>query len=121
MPPCAGTPSIPPIDAAWNIGVWCRNTSSASNRHTMHHVVQVEHLGAVVEQHALRQAGGAAGVHEDDGIVLVGLVGDLRRRAREQVFVLDVVRRVAVADHHDVLDADRLAHLVDDAARRTGR
>ena len=33
-PPCAGTPSIPPIDAAWNIGVWCKNTSSRLNRHT---------------------------------------------------------------------------------------
>ena len=27
---------------------------------------------------------------------------------------VDVVRRVAVADHHDVLEADGLAHLVDD-------
>ena len=32
-PPSAGTPSIPPIDAAWNIGVWCKNTSCSLNRH----------------------------------------------------------------------------------------
>ena len=33
VPPSAGTPMIPPIDAAWNIGVWCRYTSFASIRH----------------------------------------------------------------------------------------
>ena len=24
VPPIAGMPRIPPIEAAWNIGVWCR-------------------------------------------------------------------------------------------------
>jgi hypothetical protein len=28
-PPQAGIPRIPPIDAAWNIGVWCRYTKRA--------------------------------------------------------------------------------------------
>ena len=46
-------------------------------------VVEVEHLGPLVEQHALGQPGGAAGVHEDDRVVLLGLVGrDRRRRPR---------------------------------------
>ncbi len=76
-----GSPSTPPIDAAWNIGVWCRYTSVARRTATARRdVVQVQHLGALVEQHALRQAGGAAGVHEDDRVVLLGLVGDGRRR-----------------------------------------
>ena len=53
---------------------------SSSSRHAHGDVVEVQHLGALVEQHALGQAGRAAGVHEHDGVVLVGLVGDLRRR-----------------------------------------
>src|ERR1051325_2670507 len=30
-PPAAGTPSTPPSDAAWNIGVWWRYTNVSSN------------------------------------------------------------------------------------------
>ena len=40
-------------------------------------VVQVQQLGALVDQHALGQAGRPAGVHEDDGI---GLLRFGRRR-----------------------------------------
>ena len=50
-------------------------------------VVQVEHLGPLVEQHALGQAGRAARVHEDDGIVLVGLVGHDRLAGGDEVLV----------------------------------
>ena len=53
----------------------------------LHHVVEVQHLGAVVEQHALRQTRRAAGVHEHGGVVLVGLVGNRGRRVREEILV----------------------------------
>ena len=43
-----------------------------------------------------------------------GSSGISGRRAREQLLVVDVVRRVAGADHHDVLDAHRGADLLDD-------
>ena len=33
IPPSAGAPTTPLIDAAWNIGVWCRYTSSGAMRH----------------------------------------------------------------------------------------
>ena len=34
-PPASGIPMIPPIDAAWNIGVWWRNTASGSRGTTI--------------------------------------------------------------------------------------
>ena len=85
------------------------------------HVVQVEHLGALVEQHTLRRAGRAAGVHEDHRVVFVGLVGNHRRRRGEQLLVVEIVRRVAAPDQHHVLETDLFAHLVDHAGEERVR
>ena len=102
-----GTPRMPPIDAAWNIGVWCRYTSS---------VVESATPAPRGTGSASRPGGRAARPSavpvvppvymRIDGIVLVGLVGDRGRGRREELLVVEVVRRVAVADHHHVLDAD---------------
>jgi hypothetical protein len=35
VPPQAGTPRMPPIDAAWNIGVWCRYTKWSARPHAI--------------------------------------------------------------------------------------
>ena len=104
VPPLAGMPRMPPIDAAWNIGVWCRYTKSSSRPPANGDVVHVQHLGPLVEQHALGQPGGAARVHEDDRVVLLGLVGHVRLARRDQVLVREVVGDVALADEHDLLD-----------------
>ena len=63
------------MDAAWNIGVWMRFTVDAVEGEPHHHVVRVEDLGSLVEQHALGQAGGAAGVHEHHRVGLLAFVG----------------------------------------------
>ena len=81
-------------------------------------VVHVQHLGPLVEQHALRQPGGAARVHEHDRVVLLGLLGHDRLPRREQVLVADVVGHVALADQHHLLDARLRAHGVDERRER---
>ena len=81
-------------------------------------VVHVQHLGPLVEQHALRQPGGAAGVHEHDRVVLLGLLGHDRVPCGEQVLVADVVGHVALADQHHLLDPRLRAHGVDERRER---
>ena len=78
-------------------------------------VVQVQHLGPLLEQHTLRPPGGAAGVHEDHRVGLVRLRRYDRRTALEQILVAGIVRHVAVADEHHALDAGLVAHRVDQA------
>ena len=106
---------MPPIDAAWNIGVWCKNTSSAVNRHiciTWYRLSISARWSSntpfgspVVPPVYMRIAGSSSS----------GSSGIARRRAAaSRSSYVDVVRRVAATDHHDVLDADRGAHLVDD-------
>ena len=70
-------------------------------------VVQVQHLGPLGQQRALREPRGAARVHEHDRIVLFGLVGHHRLARAEEVLVLHVVRHVAVSHEHD------LAHVLE--------
>jgi len=77
-------------------------------------VIEVQHLGPLVEQHALRKPGRAARVHEDDWIVFFRLIRHLADGRGKQLFVTMVVGSVTVADHHDVIDADVAAHLIDD-------
>ena len=77
-------------------------------------------LGALIEQHALGQTGGAAGVHEDDGIVLFGFGGTIGAPAPMQVLVAHVVRSVAVADEHDMTQRQLAAHLGDVAGEVVG-
>ena len=61
---------------------------------------------------ALGQTRGAAGVHENDGVVLVGLGGQRRRGRGEHVFVGGVVPHVAFADQHDAAERVVSAHLL---------
>ena len=112
-PPTAGTARMPPSEAAWNIGVWCRYTKSLVHAPAGGHLVDVEHQGPVVDDHALGQAGGPAGVHEDGQVVLVRLGRHLRRARRHHVLVGDVVGDVAAADQHHLVDARLGAHRVD--------
>ena len=65
-------------------------------------VVEVQHLGALVEQHALGDAGGATGVHQHRRIGLVRLVGRDRLAGGDQVLVAHVVGHVTIADQHHV-------------------
>ena len=81
-------------------------------------VVQVQHLGPLVEQDALRQSRRATGVHEDHRVGLVGLGRHDRLAALEQLLVAHVVRHVTVADEHDAFDARVVTHRVDDACEQ---
>ena len=75
-------------------------------------VVEVEHLGPVLEEHALRQTGGPARVHEHDRIVLLGLGGELGHRGPHEFLVGDVVVHVARADEDNLFDPRFLAYPV---------
>ena len=75
-------------------------------------VVGVQDLGALVAEDALRQPGGAARVHEDDRVRLLGLVREHRVVSRDQVLVADVVwsvRVVGAADQDGAADRALIA------------
>ncbi len=104
-----GSPRIPPIDAAWNIGVWCRYTkfSSSPQRSATWYRFSISArwssstpFGSPVVPPVYMRI---------DGIVLVGLLGDDRLARRRQLLVAEVVRDVALADQHDLLDPGVLA------------
>ena len=67
-------------------------------------VVEVQQLGALVEQHPLGQACRAAGVHEHGRVVLVGLGRRDGAAGRDEVLVAHVVGCVGVTDEHDVAE-----------------
>ena len=76
-------------------------------------MVQVQQLGALLEQDTLRETRRAAGVHQDDGVGLVRLGRRGRGAAREEIFVAGVVRHVALADENHMLDSGFFADCVD--------
>ena len=95
VPPIAGTPRMPPIDAAWNIGVWCRYTSSGAIRHASATWYRFSISARWSSSTPLGMPVVPPVYMRIDRVVLFGLVGDDRRRGREQLLVVDVVRRVA--------------------------
>ena len=65
-------------------------------------VVEVQHLGPLIQQHALGSSGGASRVHHHDRVRFVGFRWDDRLAGIDQVLVAHVVRQVAVAHQHHV-------------------
>ena len=78
-------------------------------------VIQVEHLGALFEQHTLRPPGGSARVHEDHRVGLVGLRWHDWVARLEQLLVPDIVWSVPPADEHHALDVGVVSHRINDA------
>ena len=83
-------------------------------------VVQVQHLGALVEEHPLGQAGGTPGVHEHDRIVLVRFIGHHGASCCQQVLIAHVVGRLAVAYEHHAAQWELIADLGDVAGEVVG-
>ena len=69
--------------------------------------------GPLVEEHTLRQACRAPGVHEDDRVLLFRLIGFHRAAGVDEVLVPQVVGHVAVTDQHDVAERQLVAHIGD--------
>ncbi len=82
-------------------------------------VVQVQDLGALLEDRSFGESRRPAGVHEHRGVVLLRLSRDGRRSVLDQILVTEVTRSIAVADEHDVAEGQVGAHL-GDVARRSG-
>ena len=120
VPPVAGMPMMPPMDAAWNIGVWWRYTRQLAEAEGQSDVVQVQDLGSLLEQRALRHPGGAARVHEHGRIGLFGLRWYDGVAVADQVLVAEVVGGVAATDQHDVLQWQFMPHWVDVAGEVLG-
>ncbi len=84
------------------------------------HVVHVEDLGSMVENDSFREPRGAARVHENHGVVLLGLVGHRRLRAVDEVVVLHVVGNVGVADQDNAPDLVGLLGSIERLLDRAG-
>ena len=95
-------------------------------------MIEVQHLGALVEEDALGHTCRASRVHEHHRIGLLRFWRNDRFTSRDQVFVADVVGNVTVADEHDLTECELgpaigdVAHemlgedFVDEHDRRTG-
>ena len=86
-----GCPSTAAIEAAWNIGVPMEAHPGGVDAERDAGVHRFSVSAREAEQHALRQSRGAARVHEDDRVVLVGLGRD-QVPGGDQALVIGVVR-----------------------------
>ncbi len=69
-------------------------------------MVEVQHLGSLVEEYALGQTRRPTGVHEDHRIGFLGFDRHDRFASGDEVFVAEVVGNVGVADEHDVTERE---------------
>ena len=120
VPPVAGMPMMPPMDAAWNIGVWWRYTrcSPKPSANPMWYRFRISARCSssapfaipVVPPVYMSTAGSVSfGSVWHDGIA----VGD-------QILVAEVVGGVAATDQHDVLQRQFVSHRVDVAGEVLG-
>ena len=83
-------------------------------------VVEVQQLGPLVEQHALGQAGRAAGVHEDHRVVLFGLLGERGVAGGDHVLVGEVGAEVPVAHEDHLVQHELVANRGDGPLQMIG-
>ena len=88
--------------------------------HRQAHVIQVQYLRALLEQHPFGKASGTSGVHEHRRVGFFGLGRNVRRATRQQFFVGDVVSHIGLADEHDGLEGQFCARLGDVAQEVLG-
>ncbi len=94
-------------------------TTSCGRRERHQAVVHVHHLAALVGQHALGEAGRAAGVHEHDGIGLQAFVGNDRRCRREHVRIARCVGSTRYLGEFAIITANRSPRATPSARRPT--